>query len=514
MEFRFLRLLDTKFTNKVISKNWFTSDYPIQTLVIQNCSFNRISKGAMNFPSLNTLEILNSTEWIENNSTIENEPYSFVGLANLRSLRIVNSPMRPIDSRFMTDIARSLLQFEMISSFCESTMTVLTGNNPLPSLKYFHLENTPPLVMLSARSISGFQIVEQMKLIDCGIDAIEVKTFDNIKETLRILVLSNNRLKILEANTFDSLLAWGVESIMLDGNPWECDYNRKSIEDKFQLRNISFDQKCDWNVCHHHNGSLVYNKMYTQKFSAHFNSRERQIVVRDIDSLPSDAANVSVIHFESDANRQESEKNPRCSSLATKNKQAFDVPLGTTQKGRVRTVCILNKNEKTVNPLNCYSFPDLPDEVRVPKDRVFITNDNKITTLCGFVGLCILAFCLGTAIAYLVLRSRPTILEGYNERVVVLKSKSRRTTVMIMPEGYKKYVKYFSNILIMIVLKNSFLRFICRPVARKPNLGSKVERKRNVFTSMRLDDDPAYISPDDVYYLEPIAEDKDMGEST
>lgn len=385
------------------------------------------------------LSSLHTLKFINNKDGFSCEPRIFYGLTNLKSLLIKNSPIRNIDCTFLADIGPHLNKFQMVSSFREKSINNLTGVVSLPSLESFHLENTPPLGMLSACNFSGLHKVGEMKLINCGIDAISKTTFDPIAETLKILILDSNRLKVLKDTTFDKLLRFGVKNISLAGNQWQCNINRWSIQKKFLGHNISFDPDCEWQ-CHKLSvGSIV------QQFSLHFNAQERKIDAKVDNFSSSDIINVAVVHFGHDVSEQregydENHKNLRCSSLSTKNKAKFDIPLATKQKNHVHTACVVDRNKQTVRPLNCYSFTDLPEEVRVPKDRVFISTDYKTTIVCSFIGLCVCAFCLGTAIAYVFFRIQPAILERFNERVVVLKGRTekQRPTIMIMPKGYKR----------------------------------------------------------------------------
>lgn len=179
------------------------------------------------FRSLHTLRLINTTQL---------EYGFFRGLNSLTKLSIKKSLVRRFDGSFFTNIVRSLSDLKMVSSFYEKTINNLTANGNLSSLNYFHLESTEfPLGVLSARNISGLTNITELKLIRCGIEAIEETTFDLVCETLKRLCLDNNHLRTLSDLTFDSLLHSDVLSISLTGNPWHCDKNITSIKAKFSI---------------------------------------------------------------------------------------------------------------------------------------------------------------------------------------------------------------------------------------------------------------------------------------
>lgn len=169
------------------------------------------------------------------NSECEIEPDSFNGLSELRELVIENSSMQNIDQTFMASFAHNLTRFRMISSYCHNTINILTGNVPLSSLTYFHLESTQlSLGVLGAHNISGLVGISELNMINCGIYAIEETTFNFLNKTLCLLNLRNNRLKTLGCQTFDELLKYGTEFeyVWLSGNPWKCNSNTTAIYKK------------------------------------------------------------------------------------------------------------------------------------------------------------------------------------------------------------------------------------------------------------------------------------------
>lgn len=382
---------------------------------------------------------LHTLELIDNKDGFVYEPGLFDGLNSLASLRVKNTKIRHIDHTFMTDIARTLLQFEMVSSFCEKSMNKLTENVSLPLLESFHLEDTRPLGALSARNISGFEKISSLKLIKCGIHAIDKSTFDSINGTLKVLALNNNHLKVLQENTFDNLLKFNMRNISLTGNQWRCDHHRKYIEEKFRKCNISFEPDCDWNVCKHlSNGSIYRN------FSLHLDIKKRKIVTAMLNSTSMNEISIAVLHFEHKIDQQMrftyvNQREQHCAITTIKNGNTIETPIGKNQRDGVHTVCIMEKKRKTINPLNCYSFTELADQI--PKECVIMTKKFQTAAFCSFISLSVFAFCFGATIAYAVFRNQPVLLKRICDRVVVLKGgNKRRTTVMIMPKGFKKYV--------------------------------------------------------------------------
>lgn len=204
------------------------------------CVFRQINENAFNenaFSSLNELVL-------KTNGKINCDRGSFNGLSKLTHLEIRDSKIHPIDYIVWEDIASNLSKLIMVSSFCEKSINYLTGFVFWPSLKYLHLENTPALGVLSAHNIYGLKIIAELKLINCGLDAIEETTFHAVSKTLKKLYLDGNRLKTLEDRTFDSLLQAGVEVIQLTENPWQCDYSTKSVQKKFSSHNFDLNPNC------------------------------------------------------------------------------------------------------------------------------------------------------------------------------------------------------------------------------------------------------------------------------
>lgn len=451
-QFLFLTIENVTFANGRIPEKWFGGRYAIFSLTFRHCEFTEIEKKAFAESAFNVLKLLT----FDNVTSFSLESGRFTGIDELSELTFRNTSLVHIDDRFMSQIAKYLYKFEMISA-SRSTVTVddLLERTSLPLLWSFHFECARiKNALLSEQTLAALAIVHTLKLIDCEIVAITATAFDRISKSLKILQLQRNHLKTLNEQIFDKLILNRVSEIGLAGNPWICDANVIALAAKLNKNDLPFDISQCMPELLPPESSPPYNSSTTtvspsivhcaksirklKEFSIKFDPRTHNIVIKVLPRHSSGSFRLFVMFFSHAIGVKEfktctKSKTQKCLGILTRPEAVIKLPLSMNQTNSLHTICLLEELKQSTHPLHCISLARITKKF---DQSTWIPTSAQIWLLPTIVVFYLLSFAFGISITFGTFRMRPRLLRGCRRVVIMHDEKSGHSTVVVMPKEW------------------------------------------------------------------------------
>lgn len=199
------------------SKDWLRVDLRITQLYITNSNVLRISKDAFNTAHFTTLRIL----------SISNVPISllydgaFNGLENLKEIHFDHVKLYDFDGNILAP-TKNLDTFKMKNCGDHPVhVDNLFGTVALHHLKYIFIRDCKLFDTITKHTFSALHNITNIQLVSCEITHIGPNSFDIPLQSLKILQLSDNKLKSLPKNLFDGRTTPNL-MLFLGNNPWHC----------------------------------------------------------------------------------------------------------------------------------------------------------------------------------------------------------------------------------------------------------------------------------------------------
>ncbi|XP_014215824.1 SLIT and NTRK-like protein 2 [Copidosoma floridanum] len=175
------------------------------------------------FPS--TFEIMNKTTRLElggNVAKLKLQKNVFLGLKNLQVLHIYNLDM-PVIERFIFQGMPSLTELKLRGNITSIEFDVFVDLNNLIDLDLSHCHITK----ISMDAFYGLENVKRIDLSYNDIEYIPPGLFSiQQQKKLKEIILTKNKLLKLPVDFFKNLRTMNkqfqIQSIRLDGNPWNC----------------------------------------------------------------------------------------------------------------------------------------------------------------------------------------------------------------------------------------------------------------------------------------------------
>ncbi|XP_065173501.1 leucine-rich repeat transmembrane protein FLRT2-like [Atheta coriaria] len=478
-----LELLNSKFNSKVLPSDWLKTDsdgktrevLKIQTLKFTACNFESIEPDALSIAGLETLHFsYGAIEYFKKEFFNSLPALLTFNLDNCRGPFLVEECLFENASKMETlSIENCEFEGELIGN--------ITGQNGSPTplqniaLRYNRIHSLPDLIFSKAKKLRSIYLDQN------DLQTISKKAF--WVEGIQKIDLTGNYLTTLENGTFDYVrnTQWATGTLIIDNNPWKCDCNLKWLQDLYFSNDVVIDPvpKCDdfqsfteasfeceteTTTSSSNPTSLTTSstelttqtsdtsvstiestastppnpnetlktlecKEVKKYLSLDDSSREflrsvqitfaagnNELVKVDIYSLDDDPqlelvftdklTDINLVYFEIFDSTS-----PIC--IANINKSVY---LDELRRNHTYTFCLLAKNELTVPPSNCFGLQIPPDW----EDRSWITNKNKILIIGSITGSLILCAAISGIIAFIVIRTYPTLIDG-NKDVVILK---------------------------------------------------------------------------------------------
>ncbi|XP_011296607.1 uncharacterized protein LOC105262586 [Musca domestica] len=234
-----LFLYDCSFPGDTMKSTFLEGDFRLKTLEIDNCALAYIEEGAFQQKSVKNLKRLH----LLNSQFVRLQEWSFDGLAGLEVLRISNgnsySSYPFYGNNCLKPLAGTLQSLKIFQKSKTNSDTFDPQNwfwdGVMQQLRDVDFSDNYFRDVLTEQSFMRLGPVESLNLSNCSLEALPVRMFDGMLETLRYLNLSHNQLSALDADLLAKL--GGVNSLVLGDNNWECGCENydflKLLQEKF-----------------------------------------------------------------------------------------------------------------------------------------------------------------------------------------------------------------------------------------------------------------------------------------
>lgn len=152
-----------------------------------------------------------------------------------------------LEKSFLEPLKETLTEFVFENLMNYIDISDLFGQGEMPNLTLVDISYNKSLRIdrvLTGKSFSALADLRHIGLYDCAIVAILEGTFDHLRESLIVLRLYNNRLKVLSMKVFAGIFNFGLlERLDLTKNPLECNC------DYYEMRNLSVIQSLPMVFC-------------------------------------------------------------------------------------------------------------------------------------------------------------------------------------------------------------------------------------------------------------------------
>lgn len=194
--------------NNTLPAKWYDGKYRIESLTFTEMAIVAIEPNAFNSDAFLHLEYFNIENTIH---FIEYHAQMFNGLQLLRYFGIVENNghrIHPMQD-FLDPLSEFLDEFYYKGDVgTDPVLTNLFGRQQLLRLEMigFTCHRNSRTRFLAAQNFTGLMMIKRLSIGDCGIETIQIGTFDQLCDTLELLILVKNPLLKLNLNMFRSFL--------------------------------------------------------------------------------------------------------------------------------------------------------------------------------------------------------------------------------------------------------------------------------------------------------------------
>lgn len=355
------------------------------------------------------------------------QPDSFEGLINLQELTLQNLQMTQFDFDIF---AMHCPNVQKISIEDCSNLEYILGihhDDGLLVLKDVNFSGNDLQKNITKQSFTKLNWIEYMKLNDNGIEVIEDGSFDPFLNTLRLLDLSNNRLKMLPDNIFGSNPRSSM-AIKLDGNQWYCDCEHEPLHIQYVrvfTKQLLY-QGIDCSAPPELNGRLLIflrrlckeakkNAFANEKFQLNCSAQHDKLMLTRptkflefkvktlnknliISDFPSNFVALAMEDAWNDSRYQDVTHMNCISNNGDFEMDKYRLKLYMKPK-RIYRICMLNKETMNILPLECISLNTMSDDIE-PENAWLMKNDRKMV----FIFMAVVAIAFYLLGAYLAMK--------------------------------------------------------------------------------------------------------------
>lgn len=216
----YLYLDDIEFVDNELTSKWYDGRYPVIWLTIRTDRLHAINAQAFDTPALSDISnlefrIRSGSVKIHNNAF---NGFEYLTVIIFEAPRIEILPMGLFDS-----VARSIMFIKFYVWPNDVILDEMFNNDPCRNLETLHIQNVDAPQMqfrlLTATNFSTFRRLQELHLINCGIEVIDRHAFDAIGHTLSYINLENNRITFIDFDMFRSFFETKLwEEFSIDNN--------------------------------------------------------------------------------------------------------------------------------------------------------------------------------------------------------------------------------------------------------------------------------------------------------
>ncbi|XP_068157896.1 uncharacterized protein [Drosophila tropicalis] len=192
------------FCNCTIFKHFFSGEFRVDSLIIENSQVNSIENGA--FENLSSLKSLS----LRNLPITKLTDETFSGLNFLQNFTLIGSGKGLIAEEFLkplsTTVSSVTIKLKKNPDILYNLKDIFGSNIVYGKLKVLNLRGTPLGDYLSENSFDNMPMLEDLNLGDCGLKSIELNALgENVLSSLMYLDLSKNNITSLTEDFMQAL---------------------------------------------------------------------------------------------------------------------------------------------------------------------------------------------------------------------------------------------------------------------------------------------------------------------
>lgn len=422
-----------------MSADWYRGLHLIRKLEVTNLEVDTIEHNA--FHSFKSVRLL----LLENISLVHVKTGAFNGMLSLMSLRLKSMHIKHFEPRILAPCEN--LQYLTITNMKDTPLVVdlLTGSGNMTHLEEVFIYDNEIFDTITAKTFTGLKVVSSLHLPKNQIISLPNDAFKSISNTIVYLNLEGNKLKVLSANIFFSVLDGDekYKKILLAKNPWHCDCKLIPLKYLMTTNRLIFDDNA---TCY---TPLVWrNKpIKTAEFCIHSTNPPTQVVpqveriwlkCRQDDSIVSIVnrsmeririnkglynkitiliekflpESVLIVLQNVDlkalqmlacyplfANRNNAKSSARMFSID------IDQQLDSQ---KTYLVCTMNSKATTITPLNCVTFHTFDEEIN-EDFGLWLLQKHMFMAILLFLVVCFAIFLFGILLVYAVSKKYPLL---------------------------------------------------------------------------------------------------------
>lgn len=217
---------DAKFVNNELSNNWYNGRHSLNWLEIRTERLTAIRAYAFAELALFRLTVLNL---YVAKGMMHIDGAAFRGFCDLVSISLEAKAIHDLPVGVFDPLATTLCLFSFSVWPKNINLNAMFADGVYRMVKSLDIANVelPQLQfrVLAAANFSSFRRLQELHLINCGIEVIEVNTFDQLGVMLNNVALNGNWIKTISFGMFRQIFEsnWPVQfEIRLNREQWIC----------------------------------------------------------------------------------------------------------------------------------------------------------------------------------------------------------------------------------------------------------------------------------------------------
>lgn len=424
------------FPNWTLIAGWYKDMIKIDEFLIIYCKLSIIDDYAFDIGPLRGIKQL--IIMAIPNLTICDR--GFYGMTKLEYVYIANITQLTVNYWFLRTISYQLKSFQIRACTKIPSMYNLIGGVEMCALENLHVIEMPGLQRITSNTITNVPILSILSLGNCGIESIELGSFDHLANTLNVLSLRFNKLKTMSYRTFLMLTDVIVSANIFDGNPWQCDCDLLMFQHLYKLNlNVCQEQaiteiqrNCSNSYtlvrsrhCLHHYGTNSLRVQLSGNLRLNLNCYYSNIIVRN--------NRRTLFYLIIVISNDQMQTIIACSMATARSASISLVKLLQSISHSLYLVCLFDAStEKRVWPRNCVSTILMNSHI-----DSWIKANQQWFILIVLVVVYLLVFVIAFLIAAYTISIRPIMLSGINNVILCRCSKCNSyTKAFVIPKQW------------------------------------------------------------------------------
>lgn len=396
---------------------WFPVKKPIWELEIRDSSLYLIRPNAFNANEFSTLIRLHLVN-LPNIRILRNE--TFNGLNNLRFLSLQKINIHYVTPNILYPCPN--IEYFRINNWSNDVQnfTSFTGFKKLKKLTNIRFNSNNFKNTIKENTFSGLVAVKYIFLDRNQIEVIGENSFDRVNSTLKLLSLTENRLKTIPYGLFDFLFEKERQTIRisLHHNEWNCSCQSEYLHNMLRKFPLTFNvvkPRCGSPINLHNQDIMSIkdlgcsrnsycqtifkfsNTSYKIKINHNTSNGKVQLIIEK----PTDLVIIGLKNKKDVFNHKFDLKEAICYTIdEKKSKRATKVKIKKLKSDRFYQFCVMKRGLSTTSPLDCIFFHTLSI-----KTKVFVSNKYRPFALTCFIFVNIVVFSLGIYLSMIATKS-------------------------------------------------------------------------------------------------------------